>query len=437
MKHAKSNKRVKAEKEQINFDSRDISSFSNRSRDIVSKSSKSKKILDIISKILFPIGMLLVIALIIYVTLVQFFPITYILIFIVLLGILAAVHIRLLSGKKRRIRRKRIISIALSVATLVVSCFGMSYLGIINGAIGDISMGSGENESKVENISKEPFIIYVTGVDTVNDGEFLDKARSDVNMVIAIHPKTKQVLMVSIPRDYYVTLKGSGAGDGKLDKLTHAGLYGIDCSMQTIEQLLDIDFNYYAKFNFKSVVDIVDALGGVTVNSEFDFDSAHSYTGQRYYFTKGENFLLGDAALTFARERESFASGDRQRGKHQQELIRAVVEKAISPSLFVPSNIEKMLDAVSKNTETNFTSKEIKKLISYQMNSMGTSWNFESMSLDGSGSKGTAYSTGSSSVYIMKPNQETIDAAKAAIINVMNGEALQTEDANSNVSSSN
>ena len=344
MKHSKHS--AKRTPKSVKIDnSRDISSRS--MVDISSNSSKTKKYLDIISKILFPIEILVVIALIIFATVIQIFPIAYILVFVVLLGILVGVHLRLLSGKKRRIKRKRILSLALSVVMFIVSGLGMSYMGILNGAIGDIAISKEENDDQVDNIAKNPFIVYLSGIDTRNYGEIEDKSRSDVNMVVAVNPKTKTVLMVSTPRDYYVALDGDS---NKMDKLTHAGNYGIECSMNTLEALYDIEFNYYAKVNFKSVVDIVDALGGVTVTSEYNFSSPHSFSGKTYTFKKGENFVEGDMALAFARERESFANGDRQRGIHQQVLIKAVVEKAISPSMLIPANIENMLDAISKNT---------------------------------------------------------------------------------------
>ncbi|MBR2040090.1 MAG: hypothetical protein IJ948_01775, partial [Clostridia bacterium] len=172
MKHAKhSQKEIYSSSK-----SRDLNSFSNM--DIVSKTPKSKIILDRISKILFPIEMMVVIALILYATLIQIFPILYIFIFIVLLGILAGVHIKLLSGKKRRIGRKRIISLCLSVMMFVVSGFGMSYMGILNGAIGDITLGTGENQDQVDNVAKESFIVYLSGVDTKNSTEIKDKGLS-------------------------------------------------------------------------------------------------------------------------------------------------------------------------------------------------------------------------------------------------------------------
>ena len=237
--------------------------------------------------------------------------------------------------------------------------------------------------------------------------------------------------MVSTPRDYYVPLEGD---PNKMDKLTHAGNHGIEGSMKTLESFYGIKFNYYAKFNFKSVYDIVNAVGGITVNSEYSFTSRYSYTGTTYTFVEGKNDLTGDSALAFARERKSFGGGDRQRGKHQQLVIKAVVEKAISPSMLIPSNIEKMLKAISDNTKTNFTEDEVKKLINYQLGSMGDKWDFQSMSVDGTGEYNTAYSTGSTSVYVMRPDMETVEAAKAAIDAVMNGEDLP--DTSSDVSSS-
>ena len=402
---------------------------SNTSRDIYSKTPKSKIILDVISKILFPLEMMVVIALILYATLIQIFPILYIFIFIVLLGVLAGVHIKLLSGKKRRVRRKRIISLCLSVAMFVVSGFGMSYMGILNGAIGDISLGTGENNDQVKNVAKDPFIVYLSGVDTKNSTEIKDKGLSDVNIIVVINPKDKKVLMVSTPRDYYVPLEGKS---NKMDKLTHAGNYGIECSMKTLEALYDVEFNYYAKVNFKSVYDIVNSLGGVTINSNYNFTSTHSYTGKAYTFVKGENFVMGDAALAFVRERKLFADGDRQRGIHQQELISAVVKKAISPAMFIPANIEGMLESVSNNTKTNFSEKEIKKLISYQMSSMTKEWKFESISVDGKGAYKTTYSYSAQELYVMIPDTETVETAKEAINAVLEGKEIPTSSESSN-----
>ncbi len=423
MKHAKK------PQNEIYSSTKKKKSSANESIDIYSKTPKSKIALDIISKILFPIEMMVVIALILYATLIQIFPVFYVFVFIILLGILAGVHIKLLTGQNRRVKRKRIISIFLSIMMLMVSAFGMSYMGILNGAIGDISLGTGENTNQVGNISRDPFIVYLSGVDTKNSTEIKDKGLSDVNIVVVVNPKDKKVLMVSTPRDFFVPLEGDS---NKMDKLTHAGNYGIECSMKTLEALYDVKFNYYAKLNFKSVYDIVNSLGGVSVHSDYNFTSSNSYTGKPYKFVKGENFVQGDAALAFVRERKIFSGGDRQRGLHQQELISAVVEKAISPAMFIPSNIENMLESISKNTKTNFAEKEIKKLISYQMSSMGKEWKFESISVDGKGAHKKTYSYSAQELYVMIPDTNTVETAKEAINAVLKGKEIPSSTASSN-----
>jgi LCP family protein required for cell wall assembly len=149
-----------------------------------------------------------------------------------------------------------------------------------------------------------PIRSFIDIIDTKNATEIKDKDLSDVNIAVVINPEQKRVLLVSTPRDYYVPLEGNS---NKMDKLTHAGTYGVECSMKTLEALYDIEFNYYAKVNFKSVYDIVNSLGGVTINSDYAFTSPHSYTGKTYTFSKGENFVMGDAALAFVRERKLFA----------------------------------------------------------------------------------------------------------------------------------
>ena len=171
--------------------------------------------------------------------------------------------------------------------------------------------------SKDLDVTKKPFSIYISGIDTY--GEISSVSRSDVNMVVTVNPKTRQILLTSIPRDYYVPLHGKS---GYNDKLTHAGLYGVDMSIQTIEDLLDIEINYYVKVNFTSVIDIVDAIGGVEVLSDYTFTSQDGYK-----YTEGYNKVDGKEALSFARERKAFQAGDRQRIKDQQALLEAIFRK--------------------------------------------------------------------------------------------------------------
>ena len=184
--------------------------------------------------------------------------------------------------------------------------------------------------------------------------------------------------------------------------------------MQTLEALYDIKFNYYVKINFKSVVDLVDALGGVTVDSEISFSSSYSLSGKRYSFTQGKNELTGDAALAFARERKSLAGGDRQRGKNQQLVISAIVDKAISPSILNPSNFKKILSSVTSNTKMNISSSEITSLFKMQLKDM-KGWDIQSMSVDGTGSSRYTYSYPSQPLYVMIPDEETVTEAKTAL----------------------
>ena len=184
-----------------------------------------------------------------------------------------------------------------------------------------------ETTLKEVNVTIEPFAVYISGIDTY--GQISSVSRSDVNMVMVVNPETHQILLISIPRDYYVQLHGT---TGTKDKLTHAGIYGIDMSIKTIEDLLELDINYYIKVNFTSVIDIVDALGGLDVYSEYTFTS---YSG--YRFKKGMNSVNGEQALDFARTRKAFKEGDRQRGKNQQALIKAMIdkEKGVEGEIFV------------------------------------------------------------------------------------------------------
>ena len=184
-------------------------------------------------------------------------------------------------------------------------------------------------EREVEQVSaadKEVFTVLISGSDT--RGQYLDvSGRSDVNILAVVNRETHQILLVSTPRDYYVELAIQGV-TGAMDKLTHAGIYGMDCSMNTIGNLYGITVDYYFRINFTGFVDIINALGGVDVNSDYEF-----YTETGYYYSQGLNHLNGDQALAFARERHAFAEGDRQRGKNQMEVIRGVMAKAMSPSM--------------------------------------------------------------------------------------------------------
>lgn len=142
--------------------------------------------------------------------------------------------------------------------------------------------------------TKAPFAVYISGIDTY--GEISTVSRSDVNMLAVVNPANNSILLVNTPRDYYVQLHGTA---GTKDKLTHAGVYGIDMSRKTLEDLYGIEIPYYVRVNFSSLVTIVDTVGGVEVYSDRDFKS----------FRVGANQLSGTQALEFSRERYSFSEG--------------------------------------------------------------------------------------------------------------------------------
>lgn len=259
------------------------------------------------------------------------------------------------------------------------------------------------------------FNLYISGIDT--RGAMTAKSRSDVNIIATVNTATKQVLLLSTPRDYFVPLSIS---NGAPDKLTHAGIYGINVCMDTLGMLYDIDINYYFRLNFGGFVNIIDALGGITINSDYTFDTKNS---AGYHFNEGENFVNGEAALAFARERYSFSEGDRQRGRNQMAVIEGVIKKAISPDLL--KNYTSVLNAVTGSFETNVPYDLIASLVRDQLNE-GGSWNVVSYSVDGTGDTQKPYSM-SQKAYVMVPDMATVNKAKELMAQVRNGEVISLQ----------
>lgn len=252
-------------------------------------------------------------------------------------------------------------------------------------------------EEKEETISvEEPFNVYISGIDV--SGSITTTSRSDVNIIMTINPNTKKILLTTTPRDYYVQIP-EVSGEAK-DKLTHAGIYGVDASMRTLGQLYGIDIKYYARVNFTSLITIVDALGGVDVNSEYEFEVGG------YGFKKGINHLNGDAALAFSRERYSFSAGDNQRGKNQEAVLTAILNKAMSPAIL--KNANEIIAKVGSSVETNMTDKEMAKFINMQL-SDNAAWSIESVAASGSGDMLPCYSSGSQPLYVMYPNLDVVE----------------------------
>ena len=259
---------------------------------------------------------------------------------------------------------------------------------------------------KVVNVTNTPFNVYVAGGDGY--GSIDATFNTDVNMVVTIDPVNRKVLLTSIPRDYYVNLVGQGPN--AYDKLTHAGYYGIQESVKTVENLLDIDINYYVKINFSTIEGIVDAIGGIDVYSDYEF-CANGLPSVCY--NVGKNSLDGFRSLMFARERYAFADGDIQRVKNQQKVVEAIVNKVTSSTALI-SSYDKILDSVSNNMDTNMPSKDISRLVKMQLNDM-RGWDIESQNATGSGQMGPTYTFPTLNLYTMLPNEESVKEVKAKI----------------------
>ena len=255
----------------------------------------------------------------------------------------------------------------------------------------------------------ESFNIYISGIDV--SGPITTNSRSDVNIIMTVNPTTHKILLTTTPRDYYVQIPGV-SGEQR-DKLTHAGIYGVDVSMATLESIYGIDISYYARVNFTSLIKIVDAIGGVDVNSKYSF-SAGGYT-----FTEGMNHLNGEQALAFSRERHSFAEGDNQRGRNQEAVLTGILQKAMSPALLV--NASEIITSVSDSVETNMTRAEMATFISRQL-SDGSSWDIESVAAVGTGDRQSCYSSGSQSLYVMWPDENSVSEISSKMDSVLNGQ---------------
>lgn len=263
---------------------------------------------------------------------------------------------------------------------------------------------------KVVDITKKPFNIYVAGGDAY--GSIDNVTNTDVNMIITVDPANRKVLLTSIPRDYYVNLPSFG--EDAYDKLTHAGYYGIEESVKAIENLLDIDINYYVKVNFSTIEGVIDAIDGVDVYSDYSFraDVFPDY----FTFKKGYNHLNGKQALAFARERKSFKDGDVQRVKNQQKVIEAIINKVTSSTKLV-TNFSQILDSVSSSLSTNMETKNINKFVKMQLNDM-RGWSIESQNLVGTDLYTTeTYTFPGIKLYVMEQSQDSVDEVKTKISN--------------------
>ena len=260
------------------------------------------------------------------------------------------------------------------------------------------------------------YTVYVSGIDS-RDG-MVARSRTDSNILVTVNMNTKQMLILSTPRDYYVPLSISG---GARDKLTHAGIYGIQVSMDTMQMLYETRIPWYVRVNFEGFTRIIDMLGGITVYSDYEFDSKNILG---YHFKQGENQMNGEEALVFARERFSFQEGDRQRGKNQMAVIEGVLSKLDTTDVL--TNFSNYLDALDGSFETNITYDMITDVVQKVVGNTGE-WEVFTFSVDGTEGNEVPYSL-TSPVYVMIPDETTVDHAKQLINKVKNGERLTEAD---------
>ncbi|MDO5047843.1 MAG: LCP family protein [Anaerococcus sp.] len=267
--------------------------------------------------------------------------------------------------------------------------------------------------SKVrEDIEKEPeenssFNIYISGIDTF--GDISRVSRSDVNLILTINPQSKKMLITTVPRDSYVEIAGGGLG--YKDKLTHAGIYGVESSVKTLENLFDIDINYYYRVNFSTFMNLIDVLGGVDVTND------QAFTSGAYTFPQGEIHLDGRSALVFARERYNLERGDLDRGRNQEKVLKAILEKALSPAILF--NYQSFLDIMMESTDTNMDKEKILELVNQQLEA-GSSWQIDSTELRGSGQMGLpSFAMPNANLYMYVLDEKSLAETSKMIKSVM------------------
>lgn len=254
-------------------------------------------------------------------------------------------------------------------------------------------------------INKDSFNIYVTGMDTY--GKISQTSRSDVNIVITVNPKTEKILITWVPRDYYVKINNSSYKD----KLTHAGIYGIDTSIYALENLLDTEINYYFKVNFTSVVKIIDLLEGIEVYNDETFTTNDNFT-----FNKGMVKLNGEEALSFVRDRKHVTGGDLGRGKNQVKVLEAVIKKASSPKII--TKYTSLLNSLDGAFLTNMPLNTMKSFIRKEI-SKRRDWKFESNTLNGTDGSEITYSYKNQKLYVMIPYEDSVSDAQNKIKEIL------------------
>lgn len=267
-----------------------------------------------------------------------------------------------------------------------------------------------KNSNSAKQVDSKVFNIYISGIDTY--GSISTVSRSDVNIIMTVNMNTHKILLTTTPRDAYVKIPDGGAD--QYDKLTHAGIYGVETSEKTLENLYGIKIDYYARINFTSFLKLIDQLGGVTVHNDQAFTSLHG----KFDFPVGDIQMNSEQALGFVRERYSLDGGDNDRGKNQEKVISAIVNKLAS--LKSVSNFTSIVNNLQDSVQTNMSLDTINALANTQLDS-GSKFTVTSQAVTGTGSTGqlTSYAMPNSSLYMMKLDDSSVESASQAIKNLM------------------
>ena len=262
-----------------------------------------------------------------------------------------------------------------------------------------------------KDVKGDSFNVYISGIDTY--GPISSVSRSDVNIIMTVNRETKKILLTTTPRDSYVPI--ADGGNNQKDKLTHAGIYGVDASIHTLENLYGIDLNYYARLNFTSFLKLIDLLGGVDVYNDQDFTAL----ANKKHYSMGNVHLDSQEALAFVRERYSLADGDRDRGRNQQKVIVAIIQKLTSTEAL--KNYDSIIKGLQDSIQTNMPLETMMNLVNAQLESGGT-YKINSQDLKGTGRMDLpSYAMPDSNLYMMEISDSSLESVKAAINDVMEG----------------
>lgn len=253
------------------------------------------------------------------------------------------------------------------------------------------------------NVTKDTFAVLISGIDVY--GSISNNSRSDVNILAVVNPVEKKIVLVSVPRDYYVPM---ACKNNAMDKLTHTGIYGVNCTMDTLGNVFGIDIDFYARVNFSSLINVVDALGGVTVYN------GQAFSAGGYNFPAGENYLNGEKSLVFVRDRYHQSDGDSGRGRNQVKVLTAIINKVASPALI--TNFNSLLASIEGSFQTNLSTSEINSLVKMQINDLAT-WDITQEQVSGTGTYDYSYALGGN-YYMMHPDYASVNRV-VEIINTL------------------